>query len=741
MAVLALSALQANFADALGLGNLAIKSALNQPLNAEIKLLDTGDLDPSQIKIQLAAPEDFQRAGVDRDFFLTNLRFSVDMNGHGGGTIKVSTREPVVEPYLNFVIEARWPNGRLLREFAVLLDPPTFSANKGAAQIAPATSSSAQPATRTPVQPPTVKSETETTKTAPPADMSLPATGKTDEYRIQVYDTLSKIATRFKPAGDVSVAQTMIAIQRANPQVFIRNNVNLIKSGYVLRLPSADEARSITADQAVQEVNSQNQEWRSGRHSSFAATAATGPQLDATAPEPSNKAGGFREQARLSIATSGESDKSAAGSGGSGKAVEALRNQLTASQETLEKGKRDNKELQSRLDDMERQIATLQRLISLKDDQLTALQNKPASAKSAPQAVPNTAKTAPATPPAPAQIPAVEPATGVVPAAEAPAAAAPEIKPEPPQPAPAAAKPRPTPTPEPGLLDQLMANPIYIVGAAAALVLALIGFVMAKRRKDAEQEENDTLAFDDGDSFQFDNADLDNASISDDAITTAEPQSTAETPINEAPVETPRKSVRSETGDAIAESDIYIAYGRYQQAVDLLSHAIDTEPNRSDLRVKLLEVFVEMRNKDAFRQQFVALQGLGDSKAVAHVKDMLSSVDGISDWLDDLPGGSSSSSYVAPVVTAAAAAATAAAIAEDESDADANLDLDLELEDDTNANQPSATIMNLDSDFGSELNSFASSTAQSEEAPEFTLDLDDEIDDGSAAAEFTSDFS
>src|SRR5690606_24737030 len=113
-AMLALTALQAGFASALGLGNLTLNSALNQPLRAEIRLLDTGELDASQVKIQLAAPEDFQRAGVERDYFLTNLQFSVEMDGQGRGVIRINTREPVVEPYLNFILEARWPSGRML---------------------------------------------------------------------------------------------------------------------------------------------------------------------------------------------------------------------------------------------------------------------------------------------------------------------------------------------------------------------------------------------------------------------------------------------------------------------------------------------------------------------------------------------------------------------------------------------------------------------------------------------------
>lgn len=679
-AILALSALQANFADALGLGNLSIKSALNQPLNAEIRLLETGDLDPTQVRIQLAAQEDFERSGVDRDYFLTNLRFSVVMDGRGGGTIHITTREPVVEPYLNFVLEARWPNGRLLREFAVLLDPPTFSANKGAGGITPAVT--AQPARKPAIQPPSVSSETQTTRSIPEAGMSLPASAKPGEYRVQVYDTLSKIAARYKPASDVSVAQTMLAIQRANPEAFINNNINLIKSGAIVRLPDADEARGISGAQAAQEVEQQTHAWRTGAmQSGSASSAATGPQLDASAPAATSGEGGYREQARLSIAATGTADKAAAGSGSGtgGGDVRALRDQLTASQEALDKGRRDNRELQSRLDDMERQIATLQRLISLKDDQLAALQAKsgaPAGDKPAAAAPTETAAA-----PAPAPVESAPATAESTPAAnaEAPAAAPAQPAPQPAKPKPVA-KPAPAkPAAEPSLLDQLTGNPLYLGGAAAAL-LALIGAVVWKRRKDAEEQEaEDDFVFDENDTFQFGAAAPDSAAESDEP----EPAPAAAP----APAAGDSKPIRPETGDAIAESDIYIAYGRYQQAVDLLSNAIDAEPARADLRVKLLEVYVEMRNKEAFRRQFVALQALGDGQAIAQVKDLLSSVDGVSDWLDDLPGASGSG-FGAAALAGGAAAAFAAADATDAANAepafeanpagDDELDLDLD---------------------------------------------------------------
>src|SRR5690606_21700840 len=590
--------------------------------------------------------------------------------------------------------------------FAVLLDPPTFSAAKGATSIAPA--QSGQPAKRPGLQPPTVATETQATRTVPEADMSLPASGAPGEYRVQVYDTLSKIAARFKPASDVSVAQTMLAIQRANPGAFINNNINLIKSGAVVRLPSADEARAVPTDRASQEAEEQTQAWRSGSGASAASTAASGPQLDARAPAPATGEGGYSEKARLSIAAPGGSDKSSAGEGSGAGGTAALRDQLTSSQEALEKGKRDNRELQSRLDDMDRQLATLQRLISLKDDQLAALQAKTDSTGAS-----QPADAATAVPPA---APAESAPESSTPAADIqePSVAVPAVRPQPAAPAanPAAvAKAAPPVAPKPSPLDQLSANPLYLGGALAAL-LALIAAVIWKRRKDAEEDESDDeFVFDDNDSFAFDGqgSSNDNGSdegrVSDDGLIDA-------APVAAAPMSTgqeAQKALRPETADAIAESDIYIAYGRYQQAVDLLSTAIDAEPTRVDLRVKLLEVFVEMRNKEAFGKQFVALQGLGDSQAVAQVKDMLSSVDGVSDWLDDLPGGSSAPNYGAAAVGATGLAAAAAfdansmPVQASEAAIDEELDLDLDLDDDMDAEFEAGPSLDLPQDFDAEL--------------------------------------
>ena len=124
LAVAAATAFTSGVANALGLGGLAVKSSLNQPLEAEISLSDVRDLSSADIKTRLASAEDFTKAGVDRQFFLTGLTFTPVVRADGKHVIRITSNKPVKEPYLNFLVEVLWPNGRLLREYTLLLDPP-----------------------------------------------------------------------------------------------------------------------------------------------------------------------------------------------------------------------------------------------------------------------------------------------------------------------------------------------------------------------------------------------------------------------------------------------------------------------------------------------------------------------------------------------------------------------------------------------------------------------------------------
>ena len=193
--VAALGALQSGVVNALGLGELALESALNQPLDAEIKLLNVGELDKSQVLVRLANKEDFDRAGVSRDFFLTNIKFTVDVDKNGNGSIKLKTKDRVVEPYLNFLVEARWPSGRLLREYTVLLDLPVFS------QVQQAPAPAKQVATPVIEQ---VRNQPKTTSARPSSssarqDLAGGQLEAGEDYRVRQDETLWEIAAKARP--------------------------------------------------------------------------------------------------------------------------------------------------------------------------------------------------------------------------------------------------------------------------------------------------------------------------------------------------------------------------------------------------------------------------------------------------------------------------------------------------------------------------------------------------------------
>ena len=577
--IAAIAVLQANMTNALGLGELSLLTSLNQPLAAEIRLQNTAGLDDSQIIVRLAEPEDFNNAGISRNFFLTGIDFKVELDGQGNGVIKLSSRDPVVEPYLNFLIETRWPDGRLLREYTALLDLPVLS------EPVAAVSSSLSPQADT-----------------PPAVTMAP----NEKYRVRSDDTLWRIALKSRPATGVSVQQTMLAIQRLNPQAF-NDNINHLKAGSILRLPTQDDI-SVSEKQALSEVENQIRSWRSGLVSEA--------RLDASSTGVSENT--YSEQARLSIASRGETNESSAdegedaGSAGSA----ALQSELAASEENLDKAERDNQELHARLDDMEARMAILQRLLELRESQLADLQNRiddeMAQARLAEAALSE-------------QLVEV-----------------------------AKPKPAPAPKPEPALVDQIWNNPLY-AGGVGALLLAAIAIVLLRRRKPAAEAGEDFTGDENVTEAIVAVAEIDTTdnpvveseqSIAADnveAAVRAEVDET-ETPLIESAepleVEAPTAAVSSDTGDVIAEAEIYVAFGHYQQAIDLLRSALDQEPNRIDLQVKLLKIYIETRDKLRFQQQYLVLQGLGDDAVIGEVKAMLANVEGIADWLNGLPGNS-----------------------------------------------------------------------------------------------------
>lgn len=576
LAIAAASALSSGMAHALGLGELSVKSTLNQPLVAEIELKDAQGLNAGQVVPSLATTADFAQAGIARQAFLNDLTFTPVISANGKSVLRITSSRAVREPYVKFLVQVLWPNGRLLREYSLLLDPPKFSPEAAAAAAAtaqlPATAPTPAPAPAPVALPPAEPAPA--AAGTPPTPAPAPAgDAKGTQYTTGNNDTLWQIAEKVRNGG--SVQQTMLAIQALNPDAFIAGNINRLKKGQVLRLPTPQQAAAMPQPKAVTEVAQQNRSWREGRRPA----AAGARQVDATRREKAGAAPSKVEpKDNLSLVSAGakpaKGAKGAAGDKDTG-------NKLAVAQESLDTARRDNAELKSRMTDLQSQVDKLQRLIQLKNDQLAKIQ---------------TPETAPATPSVPATIvPAQTPAT--VPAQPAPAGNAAQVTaPEPDKPLlvePVAPPDVVTENP----LNKLLANPVMmgLVGGGAVLLLLLLALFLVRRRKakeEADKHKRMARALAEESDFVSD-MDMELPQASFDGLDVPPPS------VKMAPAAAGAPA-REHPADPLVQAEIHIAYGRMNQAVELLEEAVKEDPDRTDIRMKLMEIYAEQGNTKAF---------------------------------------------------------------------------------------------------------------------------------------------
>ncbi|QKE63732.1 FimV family protein [Aquipseudomonas campi] len=630
LAIAAASAMTSGAAHALGLGEVTLKSSLSQPLVAEIELLEVRDLGTTEVIPTLASPEEFNKAGVDRQYFLTDLKFTPVIKPNGKSVIRITSSKPVREPYLNFLVEVLWPNGRLLREYTLLLDPPMYSPQPVVAAAprlpvsAPVSAPAPRPQSVAPTPRPVAPAAPAAPRPTPAASTAAQISG--DQYKTTSNDTLWEIAQRSRHSG--SVHQAMLAIQELNPNAFVDGNINRLKSGQVLRLPDEQQVKSRSQAQAIAQVTEQNTAWREGR--SLAATGTR--QLDATKRSEAGAAPAKAESKDSLKLVAAESGKSAGGSEKGAGDSKALNDQLAVTKESLDSTRRENEELKDRMGDLQGQLDKLQKLIELKDNQLAKLQgdlanqSKVVPAATAPVApsVPVEAKTPVESKPVEAKAPVTEPKVEtpkpatpdynyseepapkvepVKPVAVAPAKPAEVVKPEKPPVKKPVVVQEPAPT---SFIDDLMANPMLLGALGGGALLALLVGLMVVSRRNAmkEAELQESLASDDVSASPFE-ADLDMPEDSFAGLDSA----SSDTEVRE------QERVAPQTADALGEADIYIAYGKFSQAAELLQNAINDEPQRSDLRLKLMEVYAELGDRDGFARQEQELREIGGGAA------------------------------------------------------------------------------------------------------------------------------
>ena len=240
---------------ALGLGELTLHSYLNEPLRAEVALLESDAFGDSDVLVGLASELEFERLGLSQDFFLTRINFQVESDEFGRRVV-LTTEAPLREPYLDLVVEARWPDGRLLRDYKVLIDLPP---RPMVAESEDATVEKVAQFGNQAIVTEAGAAGAQTRGYAADAAMR-PTAGA--QYLVTNTDTLWRIASEGAAAG-ISVQQTMLEIVAANPSAFEAGNINGLKSGYVLQIPDYDDIQ-VDAEAALSEVALQNEEWGRG---------------------------------------------------------------------------------------------------------------------------------------------------------------------------------------------------------------------------------------------------------------------------------------------------------------------------------------------------------------------------------------------------------------------------------------------------------------------------------------------
>jgi pilus assembly protein FimV len=593
LAIAAASALSSGMAHALGLGELTLKSTLDQPLVAEIELLDVKELTAAEVVPSLASPEEFAKAGVDRQAFLNDLSFTPVLNPGGKSVLRVTSSKPLSEPMVKFLVQVMWPNGRLLRDYSVLLDPSKFSPQTADA--------AAQP--------------------APTQTVTAPVTGATEpgQYTTTPRDTLWEIAAKARNGG--SVQQTMLAIQALNPDAFIDGNINRLKTGQVLRLPDQAQSTNLPQQKAIAEVAAQNSAWRQGRRY-VPKTGAGQQQLDAT--RRARGEGGAAQTARDNLSlVSAESGK-AGGKGAAGDA-KALNNKLAVTQENLDTTRRDNEELKSRMADLQSQLDKLQRLIELKNNQLAKLQAEGAADAPADAAATAAISAELAADPAPVPGSAATPA----PASEA----TPAASETPVEPTPAAADEQ--------KFNELLTNPalLGLVGGGAVILLLLLLLLARRRKAGQEAEKHVRMARELAEEQPFPAAEYDLPENSFEGLEVPPPSVKLDTAPVPAPTPVPAPAsapaparviapvvvtppiaaplvspaVDRHDDDVLRKAHTHLAAGRLNQAAALLEDSIKHEPQRSDLRLKLMEVYGQQGNRNAFVAQERQLVANGEN--------------------------------------------------------------------------------------------------------------------------------
>ncbi|TQV82970.1 FimV/HubP family polar landmark protein [Aliikangiella coralliicola] len=591
---------------AVGLGEYELKSGLNQPLSAEIVLLSAGDLAEHELHASLASAQEFEKVGVERLFFLNNIRFETIRSDSGEVIIKLTTREPIKEPFVNFLVELNWPNGRIIREYTFLLDPPIFE--DSTASTIERTQTSRQQSSQQSTQR-AEPSAPQTTYT--PSQNTQPTFSGSTYGPVSPNDTLWSIASKTRPDSQVTIHQTLVAIYRANPHAFANGNINNLMRGEVLQIPDANTISQVPHRAALQDVVTQNRQWRSG-----GARRIVGNDTGGTTSSQMTGEG------RLSLAAPDTDSGTDGSSGGSDSQLSQVRNQLVSSQEKSATLQAENDELRARLADALAKLESVSdSAVNITDTELAALtqqsqdsstgQNDEVSSGNldttegeAISGEISDSDSSIAETGSDIGSDTTDSTLGDSTATDSDSATSAE------QAGGSDATQTPTPAndqattgtdnkkpifaqePKPkGFVEELMESGGLLWGGILGVIALIAMAVFWRMRKRMEEDDfQDDLVASAGAGSMDTTETFELPDVGDDML--------VELDMDESADASPEQE--EESFDPLGEADIYIAYGKYEQAESLLLEAIEENPIRSDVKVKLMECYAETEDKDKF---------------------------------------------------------------------------------------------------------------------------------------------
>lgn len=620
----------------LSIGDIELHSALNQNLNAEIRLHVAAGENPSEVSVHLAPPEKFDQAGIPWSYFLTNIRFEPVVQANGTIIVKVTSKEALTEPFLDFLLEVTWPQGAQFREFTLLIDPPV-GYNQPVIPVASESSGYRDEPLVISERPKKQRPTTTRTKTVDTTSDITPQTPSSGEFGpTQQADTLWRIAEQLGQERGVTTKQMMNALYRANPEAFNRNDMDSLKAGVTLRIPEMAEVQKVAAKPAQPRGESKPVRKE---------PTTTGKPLELVAPTEA-----IAESGQVKPGQEAEAGKKPGAATDAGKEAEG---------KALE--------LQARIEKLEQQLSLMKQMVELKDQQLATF-NKggtpvPApTSKPIPTAEQPTQQTVqPTSQPLTEHVaqPTVEP---VVPVAVQPT---PLVSPKP------TSLPQPTPVEhEEGIFSS---DSYYLVmGGFGAGMLGVLGWLLWRKRRIEEQTNTESMFAsasqirmpDSESSLSVPVMELGGGAGAYDVGTVGESSFISDfTPSDFDAFDTDQSEV-----DPLSEADVYLAYGRYQQAEELIRHALAENAERDDFKLKLLEIFYAGENKEGFAAYVQELAAEGkdrDRPFWTKVSDMAKEI------VPDLPlfGGSPSAAGQNKVENSTAGDASVA-------DSDARLDSD-----------------------------------------------------------------